>query len=40
MGEDKGGAGDVADFAGVGSDALEGAPPLVEQGEPAFAMAA
>src|SRR3974390_139742 len=40
MGEDEGGAGDVADFAGAGGDVLEGAPALVEQGEPAFAQAA
>jgi hypothetical protein len=40
MGEDEGGAGDVTDFAGAGGDALEGAPALVEQGEPAFALAA
>src|SRR5207237_241749 len=40
MGEDEGGAGDVADFAGAGGDVLEGAPALVEQGEPSFAQAA
>jgi hypothetical protein len=40
MGEDKGGAGDVAYSAGARGDVLEGAPPLVEQGEPAFAQAA
>src|SRR5215467_14320371 len=40
MGEDERGAGDVADFAGAGGDVLEGAPALVEQGEPAFAQAA
>src|SRR5207245_6889792 len=40
MGEDEGGAGDAADFAGAGGDVLEGAPALVEQGEPAFAEAA
>src|SRR5437667_8960457 len=40
MGEDEGGAGDGADFAGAGGDVLEGAPALVEQGEPAFAQAA
>src|SRR5690242_6395937 len=40
MGEDEGGAGDVTDFAGAGGDVLEGAPALVEQGEPAFAQAA
>src|SRR6266516_1015020 len=40
MGEDECGAGDVADFAGAGGDVLEGAPALVEQGEPAFAQAA
>ena len=40
MGEDEGGAGDVADFAGAGGDVLEGAPAAGEQGEPAFAQAA
>src|SRR6266536_942047 len=40
MSEDECGAGDVADFAGAGGDVLEGAPALVEQGEPAFAQAA
>ena len=40
MGEDEGGAGDVADSAGAGGDVLEGAPPLAEQGEPAFSEAA
>src|SRR6266487_3811789 len=40
MGEDEGGAGDAADFAGAGGDVLEGAPALVEQGEPAFTEAA
>src|ERR1700748_2245336 len=40
MGEDECGAGDVADFAGAGGDVPEGAPALVEQGEPAFAQAA
>jgi hypothetical protein len=40
VGEDECGAGDVADFAGAGGDVLEGAPALVEQGEPAFAEAA
>ena len=40
LGEDEGGAGDVADLAGAGGDVLEGAPALVEQGEPAFAQAA
>src|SRR5215470_14101194 len=40
MGEDKRGAGDVADLARAGGDVLEGAPALVEQGEPAFAQAA
>jgi heme-degrading monooxygenase HmoA len=40
MGEDKGGAGDVADSAGAGGDVLEGAPPLGEQRKPAFAEAA
>ena len=40
MGEDEGGAGDVADLAGAGGDVLEGAPALAEQGEPAFAQAA
>ena len=37
MGEDEGGAGDVADFAGACGDVLEGAPAADEQGEPAFA---
>ena len=37
MGEDEGGAGDVADFAGACGDVLEGAPAAEEQGEPAFA---
>jgi hypothetical protein len=40
MGQDERRAGDVADFAGAGGDVLEGAPALVEQGEPAFAQAA
>jgi hypothetical protein len=40
MGEDEGGACDVADFAEAGEDMLEGVPALVEQGEPAFAQAA
>jgi len=40
MGQDEGGAGDVADFAGAGGDVLEGTPALVEQGEPAFTEAA
>src|SRR5215831_6687830 len=40
MGEDEGGAGDGADLAGACGDVLEGAPALVEQGEPAFAQAA
>ena len=40
MGEDEGGAGDVADFAGAGGDVLQGAPAAGEQGEPAFAQAA
>ena len=40
MGQDERGAGDVADFAGAGGAVLEGAPALVEQGEPAFAQAA
>src|SRR5215475_15427706 len=40
MGQDEGGAGDVADFAGAGGDVLEGAPAAGEQGEPAFAKAA
>ncbi len=40
MGEDERGAGDVAGFARAGGDVLEGAPALVEQGEPAFAQAA
>ena len=40
MGEDEGGAGDVADLAGAGGDVLEGVPALGEQGEPVFAEAA
>src|SRR5215470_15496691 len=40
MGEYEGGTGDVADLAGACGDVLEGAPALVEQGEPAFAQAA
>src|SRR5437879_3190660 len=36
MGQDERGAGDVAVFAGAGSDVLEGAPAAGEQGEPAF----
>src|SRR6266516_7573844 len=40
MGEDECGAGDVAYSAGAGGAVLEGAPALVEQGEPAFAQAA
>ena len=36
MGEDKGGAGDVADFARAGGDVLQGAPAAGEQGEPSF----
>jgi hypothetical protein len=39
MGEDEGGAGDVADAAGAGGD-VKGAPAAGEQGEPAFAQAA
>jgi hypothetical protein len=39
MGEDEGGAGDVANFAEAGGDVLEGAPALVEQGEHSFAQA-
>src|SRR5215471_16980561 len=40
MGEDEGGAGDVADLAGAGGDVLEGAPAAGKQGESAFAQAA
>ncbi|MDP9867034.1 hypothetical protein J2S55_006300 [Streptosporangium brasiliense] len=40
MGEDKHGFDDVADFAGAGSDALEGAPALGEQGETSFSQTA
>jgi hypothetical protein len=40
VGEDEGGAGDVADFAGAGGDVPQGAPAAGEQGEPAFAQAA
>ena len=40
MGEDEGGAGDVADFARACGDVLEGAPAAGEQGEPAFSQAA
>ncbi len=40
VGEDEGGAGDVADLAGAGGDVLGGAPALGEQGEPALAQAA
>jgi hypothetical protein len=40
MGEDKGGAGDVADFAGAGGDVVKGAPAAGEQGEPSFSEAA
>jgi hypothetical protein len=40
MGEDEGGAGDVADLAGAGGDVLEGAPALGDQGKPSFAQAA
>lgn len=36
----KGGLDDGADFAGTGGDAVQGAPPLCEQGEAAFAEAA
>jgi len=36
MGEDEGGAGDVADLAGAGGDVLERAPAAGEQGETAF----
>lgn len=34
MGEDEGGAGDVADLAGADGDALEGAPAAGEQPNP------
>jgi len=40
MGEDEGGAGDVADLGGAGGDVLQGAPAAGKQGEPAFAEAA
>jgi len=40
MGEDKGGAGDVADFARAGGDVVEGAPAAGVQGEPSFPEAA
>jgi len=40
MGQDERGACDGADFAGAGGDVLEGSPPLIEQGEPAFPQAA
>jgi hypothetical protein len=40
VGQDEGGAGDAAGFAGAGGDVLEGAPALAEQGGPAFARAA
>jgi hypothetical protein len=40
VGEDEGGAGDIADLAEAGGDVLEGGPALGEQGEPAFAQAA
>jgi hypothetical protein len=40
MGEDEGGAGDVADLAGAGGDVAEGTPATGEQREPAFAQAA
>ncbi len=40
MGEDECGAGNVAGLAGAGGDALESAPALGEQSEPAFAEAA
>jgi hypothetical protein len=40
MGADECGAGVVSAFAGAGGDVLEGAPALVEHGEPAFAEAA
>jgi hypothetical protein len=35
-GQDEGGAGDLADFAGAGGDALQGLPALLEQGEAAL----
>lgn len=40
MGEDEGGAGDIADLARADGDVLEGAPAAGEQREPAFAGAA
>lgn len=39
MGEDEGGAGDAADFAGAYGDVLESPPAALEQGEPPFAEA-
>ena len=36
MGEDEGGAGDVADFAGAGGRVREDAPAPFEQGESSF----
>lgn len=37
VGQDEGGAGDVTDLAGAGSDLLEGAPSAGKQREPALA---
>ena len=37
MGQDEGGAGDIAGLAWAGGDAFEGAPAALEQGEAAFA---
>jgi len=36
MGEDEGGACNVADLAGAGGDVLQGAPAAGEQRKPAF----
>src|SRR6516164_7236088 len=40
MGEDEGGAGDVADLAGAGGDVLQDPPAAGEQGEATFTQAA
>jgi len=40
MGEDEGGAGDIADLGGAGGEVLQGPPAAGEQGEPAFSAAA
>jgi hypothetical protein len=40
MGEDEGGAGNVADLAGAGGDMAEGTPATGEQREPSLAQAA